>query len=180
MYKINEESLQKAIEYVIRRAEGWQPIGSGECQLYGKYDDERIIRELFVADFIGHNSRISGPGIVQITSYPWFSWYENEDLAEWLQDELDGESELKEKFCKWLRETKEILVFSEVSHFLLVDLFKKFDQEKWEQLMEEWKETWLEHYIPEQVFEVKEMLQTDYEPWDINDDVPPAVLEWDK
>lgn len=178
--KVNTDSLKKAVEYLIRRAEGWQPIGSGECQLYGRYDDEGVIRELFVCDFAGHNSWIEGPNIVGISTYSWFSWSEYEDLGEWLRNELDGDPELEKNFLKWLLEAEGITDFSDVSGYILVDLFQRYDQEKWEKLLEEWREIWLDQYVHDQTVRVEELLENHWDRWIVDDDVPPAVLEWDK
>ena len=179
VFKINTDSLKKAVEYLIRRAEGWQPIGSGECQLYGRYDDDGVIRELFVRDFAGHNSWVEDPDIVRIMTFPWFSWEEHEDLGEWLWNELENDSELKSGFLKWLRETEEIAEFSDVSRYLLVDLFQRFDREKWEKLLDEWRDVWLEEYIHDQTVRVEELLENHWDRWIVDDDVPPAELEWE-
>lgn len=157
--KIDRDQLEQKIKETIRRAEGWcSQGGSGECQLYGKYDKEGNIYDFFIADFAGHNSWIEGDNIVCLFVQKWFDWNENEHLGEWLENELDeisGDNRTREAFIRWLKENDYYNEDYDENKNIQYnwDHFQEFNEEKWDEYMENWREIWLDIYGDEMVRE---------------------------
>lgn len=182
---VNRESLEKAIESVIRRAEGWMGSGSGECQLYGRYGEDGCIYAFEIHDFAGHNSWVEGRRLIHLATYEWFSWHDHEDLGEWLWGDLAPYGrfdQYREPFVTWLKENDHY--DEEVSEEKNIKYnwwrFEEFDSETWEKMMEEWKEIWLDQYVHESVYEVMKNIENDDDPnyeFVISDDVEKAELE---
>ena len=145
--KIDRDRLMEEIKKVIERAEGWESTGgSGECQLYGKYDDEGYVYDFFVADFAGHNSWIQGENIICLFVQRWFNWHDHEHLGEWLEGELDRDPETRVKFIEWLKEND---CYNDErgdnrNIYYNWDKFEEFDEEKWSEYMERWREVWMD------------------------------------
>lgn len=182
---VNRESLEQAIEAVIRRAEGWMGSGGGECQLYGRYGEDGCIYAFEIHDFAGHNSWVEGRRLVHLATYEWFNWHDHEDLGEWLWEGLapyGRYDQYRKPFIAWLKgndhydgeESEE----KNIKHNWW--RFEEFNSDAWEEMMEEWKEIWLEQYVHESVYEVMKMIENHGDPnytFVIADDVEKAELE---
>lgn len=169
---INEESLREGLRYVIERAEGWDGNG-GECQLYGRFDDGGVITELFVRDFAGHNSWIEAEDITQLYNAKWYAWHEGEDLAEWLDGELDDDGDVKSAFIAWLDERGE--EYDPHSGEFVI-LFREFNEDRFMSYMESWRKTWLDVELPDMVDVVAQRVGNYIT---VSDGVAAASYEWE-
>lgn len=176
-FKVNRNSLEKALKHLFRRAEGWQPIGSGECQLYGRTDENGVVRELFVHDFAGHQSWLEGDDIVRIATQEWYSWQDYEDLTEWLHNELLNNDVVFNRFKQYLEVNE--MVYKPYRH-AMITWFEDFDSDTYERWLDEWREIWLDEHVREFVSGTIEMLENHpYDKWVISEDIEEAELELD-
>ena len=168
--KIKRENFIKEIENVIRRAEGWTGSGSGECQLYGRVDEDGHIYKYEIHDFAGHSSWIEGPGLIHIWTVRWFHWHDHEDLGEWLCDSLSpygSHSELRRPFIEWLKENDYYDEDGDEEENLCCEWwrFEDFDAATWAEMMDEWQEIWMDHWLPEMVSEAIHILEEEGIEW---------------
>ncbi|GAB7387376.1 hypothetical protein BSNK01_12120 [Bacillaceae bacterium] len=171
MYKVNRNSLEKAIEATIRRAHDFGPRDhSGECQLYGRVNKEGVVESFFIADMAGHNSWIEREGVVPVFTQRWFDVMANEDLEEWFKGELDQDKELRNRFVEYLQ--NEGITGKPEEYWWK---FQNFNDEKWKKMMDEWTAIALEHYIPDRVRDAIDRLASDE--WDISEEYPIAEIE---
>lgn len=164
---INRNSLDDAIETLVRRAEGWYSVGgSGECQLYAHFDEDGHVYEFTIHDFAGHNSWIEGDDIILISIKEWFNWDDHEHKGEWLVGELMDDKDTWEKFVLWLKENDyyDDNRDEERNIYYNWDNFEEFDEEKWDEYMESWREVWLDHYIHEYINDVVHSISSDDDP----------------
>ena len=182
---VNRESLEKAIESVIRRAEGWMGSGSGECQLYGRYGEDGCIYAFEIHDFAGHNSWAEGRRLVHLATYEWFNWHDHEDLGEWLWGNLapyGRYDELREPFINWLKENEHYDEDENEERNTKYNWwrFEQYDADAWEKMMEEWREIWLSEYVRESVRNTISNIENDNDPnyqFVVSDDVEKAEME---
>ena len=173
VYQVNRSELEKMLEILYRKAEGWQPANGGECQLYGRYDENGLICKMWIETFAGHSSWVHGDNIVHIRTKSWFDVMEYEDMAEWLENELFGYPELQEAFFQYLKEEHGIEKpdIRDLRYYWY--LFERFDPDKWEEFTEKWKETAIEKYMRDFIYDTIAILEEDG--WYISDDVPATV-----
>src|SRR5690606_18274629 len=93
------------------------------------------------------NSWVKGGNIICLFVQHWFNWHDHEHLGEWLESELEyNEPETKVKFIEWLRENDYYDDGSDENRNIYYnwDKFEEFDEEKWSEYMERWREVWMD------------------------------------
>lgn len=142
--------LREAIEKTIREAADFTAgQGGGEIQLYGRVENGEIY-DYFTVTFAGHNNWIEGPDVVFLFRREWFDPLHDENYADWLDGEFTDEA-LKAEFIAHLQ--REVLEHG--YDYDVEDPHNEWEEfahvypEKWAELLDQWRETWLDVNVPD-------------------------------
>lgn len=136
-YLIDRDELIDAIRDTIHKSAGFQRHG-GEIQLYGELDG-LVVTGFQTVTFAGHNSWQEGENIIHLYTCKWFDPLEHEDLDEWFENEPEAR-----EFESW-------------------DDFRTAHPGKWEGMLDEWRDLWLEVNTDDMIYEAIEDLEEDSE-----------------
>lgn len=151
LIKFNYFELIDKIKDAVIEASTWGRRSSGEIQLYAEYDQKTgHVYNYYTTPVIGHSTWSEGEGLVFVYSHDWFDAMEDEDLSEWLKEELELDEDLEDEFRRRLIEEYGEEEFDDPTGYALytrVDDFREFFPEKWEELYKSWEETALEWHL---------------------------------